>query len=159
MSGCVEFQSSMTGSTRVGLLQPPEDSAPLPAGSSSSSSSLSSRSSSKGQRTLQSDEARMRQKMTPVRPPSSQPIQLTPLWEHVVSFRINTNCCSHPFRPLLYFYLTFTLIYLKAKEFYLLIVKHSSIIYFTNFRFCTSDRFSVNILCTDLTCKEYYIII
>lgn len=93
MYGCVEFQSSMTGSTRGGPLQPPEDSAPLPAGSASSSSS--SRSSCGGINPSDTDENpgesprrrqdRSRKKMTPARPTSGQPIQLTPLWEHVVS--------------------------------------------------------------------------
>ncbi|XP_043278628.1 uncharacterized protein [Venturia canescens] len=83
----------MTGSTRAGPLKPPVIPSPL------NNKNLEVKLSSSGcRRSLDNEptilseashpgQTRMLHKMTPVRPHSSQPIQLTPLWEHVVRTR------------------------------------------------------------------------
>lgn len=78
MSKCLEFTLSMTGSTNSGPLQPQKDSSPLPA--RSSSLDLYSTSESPTRRAHRHRHSR---KMT-LTSPNGQPIQLTPLWEHVV---------------------------------------------------------------------------
>ncbi|XP_060819750.1 uncharacterized protein LOC132909151 isoform X2 [Bombus pascuorum] len=81
MSKCLEFTSSMTGSTNSGPLQPQKDSSPLPA--RSSPFDLYSTPESP---TRRAHRQRYSRKMT-LTSPNGQPIQLTPLWEHVVRTR------------------------------------------------------------------------
>ncbi|XP_053995413.1 uncharacterized protein LOC128885405 [Hylaeus anthracinus] len=81
MSECFEYSSSMTGSTNAGPLQPPKDSSPLLGRSSPFDfSSTPLRPSRRGHR------HRLHRKMT-LTSPNGQPVQLTPLWEHVVRTR------------------------------------------------------------------------
>ncbi|XP_034942681.1 uncharacterized protein [Chelonus insularis] len=75
MSECIgqhKFVSSMTGSTKTGPLQPHQE------------EPVSEPDASPVYKKSSSTEHRMRQKMTPVPQQAEQPIQLTPLWEHVV---------------------------------------------------------------------------
>nr|XP_033201106.1 uncharacterized protein LOC117163172 isoform X2 [Bombus vancouverensis nearcticus] len=81
MSKCLEFTLSMTGSTNSGPLQPQKDSSPLPA----RSSPLDLYSTPESP-TLRAHRQRHSRKMT-LTSPNGQPIQLTPLWEHVVRTR------------------------------------------------------------------------
>ncbi|XP_048262797.1 uncharacterized protein LOC100644438 isoform X2 [Bombus terrestris] len=81
MSKCLEFTLSMTGSTNSGPLQPQKDSSPLPA--RSSPLDLYSTPESPTRRAHRQRHSR---KMT-LTSPNGQPIQLTPLWEHVVRTR------------------------------------------------------------------------
>ncbi|XP_026296918.1 uncharacterized protein LOC413368 isoform X3 [Apis mellifera] len=78
MSECLEFTSSMTGSTNSGPLQPQKDSSPLLA--RFSPFDLYSTPESP---TLRGHRQRLSRKMT-LTSSNGQPIQLTPLWEHVV---------------------------------------------------------------------------
>nr|XP_012140693.1 PREDICTED: uncharacterized protein LOC100881202 isoform X1 [Megachile rotundata]XP_012140694.1 PREDICTED: uncharacterized protein LOC100881202 isoform X1 [Megachile rotundata] len=80
MSECFEFSSSMTGSTNSGPLQPPKDSSAL----SARSSPFDFYSTSKSP--VHNHRQRLPRKMT-LASPNGQPIQLTPLWEHVVRTR------------------------------------------------------------------------
>ncbi|XP_034195468.2 uncharacterized protein LOC117611587 isoform X1 [Osmia lignaria lignaria] len=79
MSECFEFSSSMTGSTNSGPLQPQKDSSPLP----SSPFHFHSTPKSPSRR---NHRQRLPRKMT-LTSSNGQPIQLTPLWEHVVRTR------------------------------------------------------------------------
>ncbi|CAK9809684.1 hypothetical protein ANTQUA_LOCUS6124 [Anthophora quadrimaculata] len=81
MSECLDFPSSMTGSTNSGPLQPQKDSSLLPA--RSSPFDLYSTPESPARR---GHRQRFSRKMT-LASANSQPIQLTPLWEHVVRTR------------------------------------------------------------------------
>ncbi|XP_029050430.2 TOG array regulator of axonemal microtubules protein 1 isoform X2 [Osmia bicornis bicornis] len=79
MSECFEFSSSMTGSTNSGPLQPQKDSSPLP------SSPFHFHSTPKSP-SRHNHRQRLPRKMT-LTSSNGQPIQLTPLWEHVVRTR------------------------------------------------------------------------
>ncbi|OAD61435.1 hypothetical protein WN48_10137, partial [Eufriesea mexicana] len=81
MFECLEYTSSMTGSMNSGPLQPQKDSSPLPA--RSSPYDLYSTPESPLRR---SHRQRLSRKMT-LTSSNGQPIQLTPLWEHVVRTR------------------------------------------------------------------------
>ncbi|KOC66264.1 hypothetical protein WH47_07333 [Habropoda laboriosa] len=81
MSECLDIPSSMTGSTNSGPLQPQKDSSPLPA--RSSPFNLYSTPESP---TRRGHRQRLFRKMT-LTSANGQPIQLTPLWEHVVRTR------------------------------------------------------------------------
>ncbi|XP_043522349.1 uncharacterized protein LOC122535154 isoform X2 [Frieseomelitta varia] len=81
MSKCLDFTLSMTGSTNSGPLQPQKDSLPLPARSSPFDFYSTSESSAR-----RGHRQRLSRKMT-LTSPNGQPIQLTPLWEHVVRTR------------------------------------------------------------------------
>ncbi|XP_015436767.1 PREDICTED: uncharacterized protein LOC107192087 [Dufourea novaeangliae] len=81
MSECFEFSSSMTGSTNTGPLQPQKDSSPLPAQLSPFDLYTTPESPSR-----RGHRQRHPRKMT-LTSPNGQPIQLTPLWEHVVRTR------------------------------------------------------------------------
>ncbi|XP_076303071.1 uncharacterized protein LOC143221512 isoform X2 [Lasioglossum baleicum] len=79
MSECFEFSSSMTGSMDQGPLQPPKDSPTLPAQPFDFCSTPETP-------TRRGHRHRHPRKMT-LTSPNGQPIQLTPLWEHVVRTR------------------------------------------------------------------------
>ncbi|XP_078043188.1 uncharacterized protein LOC144473288 isoform X2 [Augochlora pura] len=81
MSECFEFSSSMTGSTDPGPLQPPKDPAAL-----SAQLAPFDFCSTPETPTRRSHRHRHSRKMT-LTSPNGQPIQLTPLWEHVVRTR------------------------------------------------------------------------
>ncbi|CAK9804594.1 hypothetical protein ANTPLA_LOCUS4118 [Anthophora plagiata] len=81
MSECLDIPSSMTGSTNSGPLQPQKDSSLLPA--RSTPFDLYSTPESPARR---GHRQRFSRKMT-LASANSQPIQLTPLWEHVVRTR------------------------------------------------------------------------
>ncbi|XP_031847953.1 uncharacterized protein LOC116433699 isoform X1 [Nomia melanderi] len=81
MSECFEFSSSMTGSTNTGPLQPQKDSPALPA-----QLAPFDLCSTPGTPTRRGHRHRHSRKMT-LTSPNGQPIQLTPLWEHVVRTR------------------------------------------------------------------------
>ncbi|XP_076646829.1 uncharacterized protein LOC143355670 isoform X2 [Halictus rubicundus] len=82
MSECFEFSSSMTGSTDQGPLQPPKDSSALPAQLAQPFDLCSTPETP----TRRGHRHRHPRKMT-LTSPNGQPIQLTPLWEHVVRTR------------------------------------------------------------------------
>ncbi|XP_076179428.1 uncharacterized protein LOC143152802 isoform X2 [Ptiloglossa arizonensis] len=81
MSKCFEDSSSMTGSTNSGPLQPQKDSSPLLARSSPFDFYTTPLSPSR-----RGHRQRHSRKMT-LTSPNGQPVQLTPLWEHVVRTR------------------------------------------------------------------------
>ncbi|XP_033322844.2 uncharacterized protein LOC117218507 isoform X2 [Megalopta genalis] len=81
MSECFEFSSSMTGSTDTGPLQPPKDPTALPAQLAPFDFC-----STPETPTRRGHRHRHSRKMT-LTSPNGQPIQLTPLWEHVVRTR------------------------------------------------------------------------
>ncbi|XP_043259645.1 uncharacterized protein LOC122401523 isoform X1 [Colletes gigas] len=80
MSECFENSSSMTGSTNSGLLQPQKDSSTILRSSPFDFYSAPASPSRRGHR------QRLPRKMT-LTSSNGQPVQLTPLWEHVVRTR------------------------------------------------------------------------